>query len=71
MTELPPYLALLSYNSYGKTSERDLAIAEKLGASEMLFWEADYIDTRPKTQRDAIMKSMRAASSDAAPDRSK
>ncbi len=25
---LPPFFALLSYNSYGKTSERDLAIAE-------------------------------------------
>ena len=26
--EAPPYFALLSYNMYGKTSERDLAIAE-------------------------------------------
>ena len=26
--ELPPYFALLSYNTYGKTSERDIALAE-------------------------------------------
>ena len=36
--ELPPYFALLAYNAYGKTSERNLAIAEGkalLSASEM------------------------------------
>jgi hypothetical protein len=26
---------------------REFAAAEKLGATRMLFWEADYIDDRP------------------------
>lgn len=38
---------------------RDLAVARKLGAKQMLFWEADYIDARPEPQREAIMRVMR------------
>jgi len=38
---------------------RDLALARKLRTRQMFFWEADYIDTRPKPQREAIMKVMR------------
>ena len=30
-----------------KSSTRDFAAANKLGAKRMLFWEADYIDDRP------------------------
>lgn len=41
--------------------ERDLALARKVGARQMLFWEADYIDTRPEPQRTAVMKAMREA----------
>jgi uncharacterized lipoprotein YddW (UPF0748 family) len=43
--------------------ERDIALARKLGAKQMLFWEADYIDVRPEPQRAAIMKTMRESSS--------
>jgi hypothetical protein len=39
--------------------ERDLRIAEKLGAGEMLFWEADYIDSRSPAEFDAIRTSIR------------
>lgn len=38
--------------------ERDLAIAEKLGAREMLFWEADYIDSRPADKLAAMKKAI-------------
>jgi uncharacterized lipoprotein YddW (UPF0748 family) len=38
--------------------ERDLKIAQKLGARELLFWEADYIDSRPADKFDAIKKSI-------------
>ncbi len=41
--------------------QRDLALARKLGTRQMLFWEADYIDTRPEPQHAAIMKAMREA----------
>jgi hypothetical protein len=41
---------------------RDLALARKVGAHQMLFWEADYIDLRPEPARKAIMKAMREAS---------
>lgn len=40
--------------------ERDLRIAEQLGATEMLFWEADYIDSRPADKLEAIEKSIRS-----------
>lgn len=37
---------------------RDIALAEKLGVKEMLFWEADYIDIRPEPQRSEIIKAI-------------
>jgi hypothetical protein len=37
---------------------RDLALAEKLGTRQMLFWEADYIDMRQEPQREEIRKAM-------------
>jgi uncharacterized lipoprotein YddW (UPF0748 family) len=40
---------------------RDLALARKVGAKQMLFWEADYIDVRPEPARQEIMKAMRDA----------
>lgn len=40
----------------------DLALARKVGARQMLFWEADYIDLRPEPQRTEIMKAMIKAS---------
>jgi hypothetical protein len=40
--------------------ERDLKIAEGLGAREMLFWEADYIDSRPPEKLAAIRESIRS-----------
>lgn len=36
----------------------DLALAEKLGVNDMLFWEADYIDVRPEPQRRAIIDAI-------------
>ena len=38
--------------------ERDLKIAQKLGAREMLFWEADYIDSKSADNFDAVKKSI-------------
>lgn len=38
---------------------RDLAIAERCGASELLFWEADYIDSRTPEQFAAIRAGLR------------
>lgn len=38
---------------------QDSALARKLGAKQILFWEADYIDARPEPQRAEIMKAMR------------
>ncbi|MBT4504395.1 MAG: family 10 glycosylhydrolase [Gemmatimonadetes bacterium] len=38
--------------------ERDLKIAEQLGTREMLFWEADYIDSRPVDKLEALEKSI-------------
>jgi hypothetical protein len=38
--------------------ERDFALAKKLGASRLLFWEADYIDGR--ADREALQRAMRA-----------
>ncbi|MFH1007775.1 MAG: family 10 glycosylhydrolase [Candidatus Latescibacterota bacterium] len=35
--------------------ERDLTLARRLGARQLLFWEADYIDMRPEPQREQIM----------------
>jgi hypothetical protein len=40
--------------------ERDLKIAEKLGAREMLFWEADYIDNLPADKLAAIKTAIQA-----------
>lgn len=40
--------------------ERDLRIAEQLGARELLFWEADYIDSRPADKREAIKAAIRS-----------
>jgi hypothetical protein len=28
--------------------QRDFALAQQLGAKQILFWEADYIDDRPQ-----------------------
>jgi len=36
----------------------DLALAEKLGVREMLFWEADYIDIRPEPQKREIIDAI-------------
>ncbi len=41
--------------------QHDLALARKMGARQMLFWEADYIAARPAPQREEIMKAMRKA----------
>lgn len=38
--------------------ERDFALAKKLGASRLLFWEADYIDGR--SNREDLQRAMRA-----------
>jgi uncharacterized lipoprotein YddW (UPF0748 family) len=38
--------------------DRDLKIAQKLGAREMLFWEADYIDSKLADDFEAIKKSI-------------
>jgi hypothetical protein len=38
--------------------ERDFALAKKLGAKRLLFWEADYIDGR--ANREALQRAMRA-----------
>lgn len=36
--------------------DRDFSLAKKVGAQEILFWEADYIDDRPnKTELQAAM----------------
>ena len=40
--------------------ERDLEIAERLGAREMLFWEADYIDSRPADAFAALKEAIRS-----------
>ncbi len=40
---------------------RDLALARKVGASQMLFWEADYIDARAEPKRSEIMRVMNEA----------
>jgi uncharacterized lipoprotein YddW (UPF0748 family) len=40
--------------------ERDLDIAQRLGASEMLFWEADFIDSRPADKLEAIERAIRS-----------
>ncbi len=40
---------------------RDLALARRLRARQILFWEADYIDLRPEPQRERIMTAMRAS----------
>ncbi|MCX6623553.1 MAG: family 10 glycosylhydrolase [Acidobacteria bacterium] len=40
--------------------ERDFALAKKLGAKRLLFWEADYIDGR--TNREALQRAMSARS---------
>lgn len=37
---------------------RDLALARRLGAPQMLFWEADYIDLRPELERERIAAVM-------------
>lgn len=39
---------------------RDLQLAEQLGAAELLFWEADYIDSRPAADLEAIHAAIRA-----------
>jgi hypothetical protein len=39
---------------------RDLAIAHECGASEMLFWEADYIDSRAPDELSAIRQAIHA-----------
>ncbi len=36
-------------------------LARKLGARQMLFWEADYIDARPQPVREQLMKAMSGA----------
>jgi glycosyl hydrolase family 10 len=38
--------------------EREFALAKKLGARQILFWEADYIDDRPN--REELQRAMRS-----------
>jgi len=38
--------------------ERDFSLAKRLGAKQVLFWEADYIDDRPN--REELQRTMRA-----------
>lgn len=52
------YLAVYEHEG-DSWSAYDLALARKVGARQMLFWEADYIDLRPEPQRSEIMKAMR------------
>ena len=40
--------------------ERDFALAKKLGAKEILFWEADYIDDRANAAELKSVMSKRA-----------
>ncbi len=40
--------------------ERDIALAEKLGACELLFWEADYIDNLQTDKFEQIERSIQA-----------
>jgi len=40
------------------TFEHDLKMAQKLGAKEMLFWEADYIDNLPADKFAALSKTI-------------
>jgi Uncharacterized protein conserved in bacteria len=54
-------IPIWQYNWVPKQKEdfvRDLVLAEKLGTKEMLFWEADYIDTRPEPQRTEIINAI-------------
>lgn len=41
---------------------RDLALAESMGAGQILFWEADQIDLRLAEKRHILMEAMRHAS---------
>jgi hypothetical protein len=41
--------------------EQDFALAERLGAKQILFWEADYIDDRPQAAALKAAMSRRAA----------
>ncbi|MBP1990834.1 family 10 glycosylhydrolase [Paenibacillus eucommiae] len=36
----------------------DIELAERLGAKEILFWEADYIDSIPPLQRQQVMEAI-------------
>jgi uncharacterized lipoprotein YddW (UPF0748 family) len=40
---------------------RDLALAQRLGAAQILFWEADYIDFRPAEKAGLLSAAMRQA----------
>ncbi len=42
--------------------DRDFGLAQRLGAKQILFWEADYIDARPN--REELQNAMRARAAD-------
>jgi hypothetical protein len=45
----------------GRDADQTFAIAEKVGANEILFWEADYIDDRPNAAELKTHLRIRAA----------
>lgn len=56
-------LPLWLYGWVPKTPDdfrRDRELATRLGARQLLLWEADYIDLRPEPERERLMAAMRA-----------